>query len=521
MRSGTRNPESTKPRNQNVSLSCFRGFVVSWFRVFVFFVFFVLLSAGALAWRQSPAPALVFPGAAWESIDRPESAGYSSKRLDAVRTWVASLDTTAMMVVVGGRSLVTYGDLTHLSYLASGRKSVLALLYGTHVDNGTIALNRTLADLKFTDVGGLLPRELDATVQHLLTARSGVYHRASNGGDDAAHAPPRGSEAPGARYLYNNWDFNAAGAVFERLTGRDIYDALDTDLARPLRMQDFDRTRQIKNGDMNASQHQAYPIWLSTRDMARVGLLALRGGRWGDRQLVPRDWVQRTTSLVSPWNDMDQAFDDSPPTTGRWGYGYLWWVWDAAGPADPLTGAFTAWGVGGQYITVIPRLDMVIAHKTDTAGRKGVTAAEYDATLHMILAARTAAREQTTTAASDEQAIRAAERQWNDSRVKADVATLGRLLADDWTVVHGDGTINTKAEYLADLKSGARTLAFVKQDNFSVRIDGDTAVAAGLSDSEGTYKGRPSGGALRFTRVYLKRNGRWLMIVSHATRRTP
>ena len=116
--------------------------------------------------------------------------------------------------------------------------------------------------------------------------------------------------------------------------------------------------------------------------------------------------------------------------------------------------------------------------------------------------------------------IRAMEKLWNESRVRADVAALGALLDERWTVTHGDGTINTKAEYLADLKSGARKFfADVKQDDFSVRVYGDTAVAAGLSDSKVEYKGQPSGGALRFTRVYVKRDGRWVMISSHATRR--
>jgi ketosteroid isomerase-like protein len=116
--------------------------------------------------------------------------------------------------------------------------------------------------------------------------------------------------------------------------------------------------------------------------------------------------------------------------------------------------------------------------------------------------------------------IRAMEKLWNESRVRADVVALGSLLAADWTVTHGDGTINTKAEYLADLKSGARKFfGDVKQDDFTVRMYGDTAVAAGVSDSKVEYKGKPSGGALRFTRVYVKREGRWQMIVSHATRR--
>jgi ketosteroid isomerase-like protein len=59
----------------------------------------------------------------------------------------------------------------------------------------------------------------------------------------------------------------------------------------------------------------------------------------------------------------------------------------------------------------------------------------------------------------------------------------------------------------------------VKQDDFTVHIYGDTAIAAGVSDSKVEYKGKPSGGALRFTRVYVKRDGRWVMVASHATRR--
>ena len=119
-----------------------------------------------------------------------------------------------------------------------------------------------------------------------------------------------------------------------------------------------------------------------------------------------------------------------------------------------------------------------------------------------------------------EKEIRALEDQWNDARAHADVAMLDRMLDDSWTVVHGDGTTNTKAEYLADLKSGARTFdGGVVVSEFTVRVYGDTAIAAGKSESTVTINGRPQGGALRFTRVYVRRNGRWIMIVTHATRR--
>ncbi len=54
------------------------------------------------------------------------------------------------------------------------------MLYGKDVENGAMPLSKTLRELEFTDVGGLLPRELDATIEHLITACSGVYHLAFN-----------------------------------------------------------------------------------------------------------------------------------------------------------------------------------------------------------------------------------------------------------------------------------------------------------------------------------------------------
>jgi CubicO group peptidase (beta-lactamase class C family) len=79
----------------------------------------------------------------------------------------------------------------------------------------------------------------------------------------------------------------------------------------------------------------------------------------------------------------------------RWGYGYLWWVWDAPNSPGPFQGAYTGIGAGGQFITVLPQLDMVVAHKTDTSDpvpnskrSRVVSRTEYDAILRMLIAAR-------------------------------------------------------------------------------------------------------------------------------------
>ena len=122
--------------------------------------------------------------------------------------------------------------------------------------------------------------------------------------------------------------------------------------------------------------------------------------------------------------------------------------------------------------------------------------------------------------AEADRAIHALEKQRNDARAPADVATLDRLLDDGWTVTHANGTTDSKAKYLADLKSGARKFSGdVAESDVTVRFYGDTAVVAGSSQSTVTLNGQPQGGALHFTRVYIKRNGAWKMIVSHATAR--
>jgi len=82
-----------------------------------------------------------------------------------------------------------------------------------------------------------------------------------------------------------------AGTAFEKLTGKTIYQALEDDLARPLGMQDFDRSKQGKVPSPG-SVHPEYVMRLSTRDLARVGQLMLRNGRWNGTPLLPAEWVR-------------------------------------------------------------------------------------------------------------------------------------------------------------------------------------------------------------------------------------
>jgi CubicO group peptidase (beta-lactamase class C family) len=332
----------------------------------------------------APAQEVVYPGPSWERIEDPASVGYDAARLASIADYLETLDTTGLMVVVGGRVLYEYGDVDTLTYLASVRKSILAMLYGNYVADGTIDLSKTLRELGMNDHGGLLEVELGATVEHLITARSGIYHAASNSGDNLADAPPRGSQQPGEYFLYNNWDFNAAGAAFELITGINIYYALEVDLAVPLGFQDWDRSIHRKSGNLSRSVNPAYHMNLSTRDMARIGYLMLREGNWNGKQVIPRDWARRIVSVVTPYDQMNPERIRG----GEFGYGYMWWLFD--GPETPaaFVGGYSGRGAYGQYITVLPALDMVLSHKTAPGRNRNTGWGEFRGILERLVEAR-------------------------------------------------------------------------------------------------------------------------------------
>lgn len=333
-----------------------------------------------------------FPGAAWIPVE-PESAGFSAKRLEALRAWLATSDTQGMTIVVGGRQIFAYGDVARATKVASVRKSILAVLYGKYVASGAVDLRKTVVQIGLQEKEPFLPIEEHATLEHLLTARSGVYLPSGNADLDL-QMPRRGSQAPGTYHDYSNWDFNAAGTAFETLTKTSIYDALEQDLARPIGMQDFDRARQQKVTSA-VSVHPEYVMRLSTRDLARVGLLMSRGGRWGEREVAPSQWCRHITTLVTPFDRVHPAALSVRGRFDRWGYGLMWWVWEEPiGPGGattgPLQGAYTAQGAGGQYVTIVPALDMVVAHTVDIEARgdANVSAIAYAAILAMAIEAR-------------------------------------------------------------------------------------------------------------------------------------
>ena len=96
------------------------------------------------------------------------------------------------------------------------------------------------------------------------------------------------------------------------------------------------------------------------------------------------------------------------------------------------------------------------------------------------------------------------------------MATLGRLLADDW-VYQGPGGTQTKAQALAALKSDDQSFDFIKLGDMKVRVFGETAIVTGSEDEKSSYKGNDTSGHYLWIDVFVKRQGHWLDVASQST----
>jgi len=285
---------------------------------------------------------------AWQEL--PASRQWSPERLSELINELSKGGSTSFMIVEGGDVAFTWGDIAHKSSVASARKSLIGLLYGIYASEGLIDLDASLGDLGVDDHSPLTDIEKTATVRDLLASRSGVYHPSVY--DIAQGRPARGRYPPGSFWFYNNWDFNVLGTIFELQTRENLFAAFASKIAGPLGMQDFVLS-DLRYEHGPESRHPVYKMRFSARDLARVGLMCLRHGMWGDQRIVPEDWLRES---LKPHSDLG----------GGRGYGYLWWTTEANAPGDMLHAdvpIYYASGLGGQKIIVLPDRDLVVVHR--------------------------------------------------------------------------------------------------------------------------------------------------------------
>jgi uncharacterized protein (TIGR02246 family) len=113
--------------------------------------------------------------------------------------------------------------------------------------------------------------------------------------------------------------------------------------------------------------------------------------------------------------------------------------------------------------------------------------------------------------------IRALEFARNEAIVHGDAAALERMTSDDYTFITLRGELRTKAEIVKGFSTGAFKYTSREISDLNIRVFGDSAVVTGRSTQKGVEDGKDYSGDYRFTRVYVKQNGRWLTVALQAT----
>lgn len=335
---------------------------------------YILAALLALATTSLFADKLPLPGPTWNQPEagRPE---WDRAKLAEIDARLRHLKPTSLIIVQDGTVVTDWGDTARKVRVYSVRKSILSALYGIGVAQGRIKLNRTLAELDIDDTEPKLSeQEKGATLRHLLSARSGIYHAAAYelGGAFAQNRPARGSHPPGAQWFYNNFDFNVLGTAYTKLMEEDIFEAVERRIAKPIGMVDF----KAADGEYvyePQSEHPAYTMRFTARDLARFGVLYLNRGWWNGTQVVPQDWIAQSTRRITT-------------VSNGLGYGYLWWQLPVG--MEGSRGAFFAMGKGGQAIAVVPTRGLVVVQTVDVKPNEdGLSTAQFIELLELIIAA--------------------------------------------------------------------------------------------------------------------------------------
>ncbi len=234
--------------------------------------------------------------------------------------------------------------------IRSCTKSFVGALVGRARHDGLLPdLSVTIGDL----IPERIPPEADPavagiTLWSLLTMTSGLqwdwqtdYQRIEAAEDPVAYVLGQPIVAPqGTFYAYNSGGSHIIGLMVAAAAGMPLEEYAQEALFDPLGIAPAG-WRRYPQGEVIGG----YGLQITPQEMARLGYLYLRGGEWNGERLIAAEYIEQSTIV--------QASGDP---TGGTPYGYQWWVSGVAG-----YDAYFALGYGGQYIYVVPALDLVVA----------------------------------------------------------------------------------------------------------------------------------------------------------------
>lgn len=301
--------------------------------------------------------------APWERAEgtaAPRSVGLDSTLLAAAYDRASELPRLRSLLVARQGELLGeryYRGATadRPANVKSVSKSVISALVGIAIGEGHIGgLDQPIADFFPGQLGGDAdPRKREITIEHLVSMRGGLESTSfANYGQwvssrnwvQNALARPMVAD-PGTRMIYSTGSTHLLSAILTRSTGTSTLEYARRRFAEPLGI----RMRPWPT-DPQGIYFGGNDMLFTPREMVRIGELYLNGGRFGGRQIVPEEWVRESFQVLarSPWNNH--------------GYGYGWWSRQAG--RYPV---HFAWGYGGQYIFIVPDLELVVVTTSDAS----------------------------------------------------------------------------------------------------------------------------------------------------------
>ena len=288
-------------------------------------------------------------------VSTPENEGIPSGYIEQFFTELASCDRIRVhsvmllrhgKVIAQGSFRPYTASYPHMMFSLS--KSITGMAVGIAQSEGLLSLDEKVIDL-FPEKGVLLrrPRINSITIRHLLNMTSGIKFNEVGSFVEKdwvkAFLLSDCVFEPGTQFNYNSMNSYMLSAIVRKKTGTGLVEYLTPRLFEPLGIENVNWETcplGIEKG--------GWGLYLHIADMAKLGQLYLQHGRWnvggGQKQLVPESWVEESTKIQTP------PREGKPPI----GYGYQIWKFGAKG-------AYQYNGVFGQYVTVLPQHDMVVA----------------------------------------------------------------------------------------------------------------------------------------------------------------
>ena len=247
----------------------------------------------------------------------------------------------------------------------STSKSFTSALVGIAIDQGFIASTQ----VKFYDLFSYAsyansdPRKAEMTLEDALTMRLGLQwdewslpytdpnndlvalNRSHIDWAKALLDLPMVND-PGTVFTYNTAATNAIGQAVQNATGMPLADYANVNLFYPMQITNAEWSRTPTNLPVGGSG-----LFLRTRDFAKFGQLYLDNGSWQGQQLISADWIADTVVRrvdISSWATYSEA------------YGFQWWL-DDLNYKGQLVETWVTSGYGGQYMFVVPSLELVVA----------------------------------------------------------------------------------------------------------------------------------------------------------------